>query len=89
MKYDNINYKAGDKITIQLSDAYAAVLNATQSINIYKDQIIAHEPAPEPIVEYFKLNGRSFVALGCYPEPGCIKLTVNPATKQASVEVVG
>lgn len=54
-------YKAGDKVTVLLDDYDAGYLNTAHRISFNKEKIIAHEPAPEPILRY----------LNVYPDRVC------------------
>lgn len=94
-----MKYKAGDKVTIVLSEKAAHCANIGYEVSHTVGEIITHEPAPEPVVGYVTVRTDALSIFGevtsCLTAGQKIsglpvlKLTYNPATKQASVEVVG
>jgi len=98
-----MKYKAGDKVTIVLDEEDRLVFEMFAAskhrdflmLDIRPDQIIAHEPAPEPLTGYINVFHDTLGWTYLRPSDGSwtngkpsLKLTYNPATKQASVEVV-
>lgn len=91
-------YKAGDEITLKLSDLSARQLNRIEAIDWNKKEIISHKPAPEPIVgwvnvypEYgWRCHMRKDLATNsdCPDRLATIKLTYSPSTRSATAEVV-
>lgn len=90
-KEREMKYKAGT-ITLNISQSDADILNRGNSIIACGSQIIAHEPAPEPIVGYvYYADGHlvPFVdVLKCGSQTPKIRIIFNPATKEVKAEVV-
>ena len=91
-------YKVGDLVTFMLKDQNAINLSQGMATGVCCSQITNHEPTPDPIVEYINAHIGSFGFICGSKEDAdsvsrgvdrlaCIKLTYDPATKKASVEV--
>jgi hypothetical protein len=89
-------FKAGDKVRAELilNEATAAQLNTGDRLDVSGYEIVYHEPNPEPLTAHINV---CMDTMGwTYPRSQgswsnglpTLKLTYNPATKQASVEVV-
>ena len=95
---DKPKYKAGDVVTVKLDEFDARRLNCGGPAGVTSKQIISHTPAPEPIVGYVVVDRAGFC--GVFPSMKrteqfhngdylvSIKLTYDPATGEASAEVV-
>ena len=95
-----MKYKAGDRVTLQIDVATANQLNSGHGLvsTFYGNDVIAHEPAPEPVVGYvfltedktmpFSALHPSHVSNGNKYPRTAIRLTVFPATKEVKAEVV-
>ena len=79
-----MTYKMGDAVTVRLDTSDAEKLNEGSHARIYREQIIKHEPAPEPIVYWRYCDGNERDESLSLKEPASFKwdhvekLTLNP-----------
>lgn len=95
-KEREMKYKAGDEVTVKftIDPRWAKRLSEGDYVDTCFDEtnIIAHQPAPEPVVGYVVVSnkGRVFCDENRPLSNGEIKFRyeVNPATKEVKAEVV-
>lgn len=90
-------YKAGDKVTIVLNESNANDLTCGYNAAVISEQIISHEPAPEPVVGFVNVYQKGIsghdtqeLANKWYGEDrlSCLKITYDPVSNTATAEVV-
>ena len=93
-----MKYRAGDKITIVLTEKGAENLNDGCGVVLGQSAIVANEPAPKPIVVFVNVyendmgtgntSKSSADRYSASNRLACLKITYDPATKEAKAEVV-